>query len=147
MCIELNAHALIVFLMTIQDHVKDSKCFLPWLLGSQPCEATFRAARSMSSIFSTMINFGMLGLLRRLHRLHIRLAFQANSDEDMVFPRVAKHQRKAQKLSHNLDFTNDDIYKAISKAKDKAKLIVEKLGMAELFEKRSFGGLIKPLLA
>jgi len=75
------------------------------------------------------------------------LILQANSDEDMVFPRVAKHQCKAQKLSHNLDFTNDDIYKAISKAKDKAKLIVEKLGMAELFEKRSFGGLIKPLLA
>ena len=100
----------------------------------------------MSSIFSTMINFGMLGLLRRLHRLHIQLALQANSDEDMVFPRVAKHQRKAQRLSHNLDFTNDDIYKAISKAKDKAKLMVEKLGMAELFERHSLWGSDKTIV-
>ena len=140
MCIELNAHALIVFLITIRDHVNNSKCFLPWLLGSQSCEATFRAARSMSSIFSTMINFGMLGLLRRLHRLHIQLALQANSDKEIIFPRVIKQQRKAQRLSHSLDFTNDEIDKAIGKAKDKAKLMVEKLGMAELFEKHTLWG-------
>ena len=76
------------------------------------------------------------------------LILQANSDEDMVFPRVAKHQCKAQKLSHNLDFTNNDIrvYKAISKAKDKAKLMVEKLGMAELFEKHSLWGSDKTIV-
>ena len=34
MCIELNAHALITFLLTIRDHVKNDSCFLPWLLGS-----------------------------------------------------------------------------------------------------------------
>ena len=146
MCIELNAHALIVFLITTRDHVKNSKCFLPWLLGSQSCEATFRAARSMSSIFSTMINFGMLGLLRRLHRLHIKLALQANSDEEMIFPRVIKHQRKAQKLSHNLDFTDDEIYEAISKAKDKARLMVEKLGMSKLFKKHTLWGSDKTIV-
>ena len=146
MCIELNAHALIVFLITIRDHVNNSKCFLPWLLGSQSCEATFRAARSMSSIFSTMINFGMLGLLRRLHRLHIQLALQANSDKEIIFPRVIKQQRKAQRLSHSLDFTNDEIDKAIGKAKDKAKLMVEKLGMAELFEKHTLWGSDKTIV-
>ena len=146
MCIELNAHALIVFLITIRDHVNNSKCFLPWLLGSQSCEAAFRAARSMSSIFSTMINFGMLGLLRRLHRLHIQLALQANSDKEIIFPRVIKQQRKAQRLSHSLDFTNDEIDKAIGKAKDKAKLMVEKLGMAELFEKHTLWGSDKTIV-
>ena len=73
MCIEINAHSLITFLMTVRDQLsKDSASFLPWLLGSQSCERTFRSARSMSSTFSTMINFGMLGLLRRLHRLQIQ---------------------------------------------------------------------------
>ena len=49
-CIELNAHALIVFLITLRGSGVNS--FPPWLLGSQVCEATFRTARSMSSIFS-----------------------------------------------------------------------------------------------
>ena len=85
MCIELNAHALIVFLLAVRDHVKSNDCFLPWLLGSQCCEALFRTARSMSSIFSTTINFGMLGLLHRIHRLHIQLALQIDSDKEIHF--------------------------------------------------------------
>ena len=31
--------------------------FFPWLLGSQCCEKTFQTARSMISMFSTVINF------------------------------------------------------------------------------------------
>lgn len=132
--------------MTVRDYVNNNGCFLPWLLGSQSCEATFRAARSMSSIFSTMINFGVLGLLRRLHRLHIQLALQANSGEEIIFPRVAKHQHKAQRLSHSLDFTNDEIYEVVNKAKDKAKSMVEKLGMAELFKKHTLWGYDKTII-
>lgn len=36
MCIEINAHSLITFLMTVRDQLnEDSASFLPWLLGSQ----------------------------------------------------------------------------------------------------------------
>ena len=66
MCIELNAHSLKIFLLTLQKILPDNG-FFPWLLGSQSCEKAIRAAHSMSSIFSAVINFGMLGLLRRLH--------------------------------------------------------------------------------
>jgi len=91
MCTELNAHALIVFLISVRDYAQRNDCFLPWLLGSQGCEAMFRTARSMSSIFSIMINIDMLGLSRRLHRLHIQLALQMDSsEEDILFPRIAK---------------------------------------------------------
>ena len=78
MCVELNAHALISFVMTIRDNFNDYN-FLPWWLGSQSCEKAFQAARSMTSTFSTIINFGMLGLLRRLHRLQIQANLQAES--------------------------------------------------------------------
>jgi len=136
MCIELNAHALIVFLIAVRDHAKTNDCFLPWLLGSQCCEAMFRTARSMSSIFSTVINFGMLGLLRRLHRLHIQLALQTDSSEEILFPRVAK--RKIQKLTFDiLEITNDKILEAVKRGQDKAKLMIEELGMAELFKKHT----------
>ena len=79
-CVELNAHALISFLITIIKHFNsDHSLFLPWLLGSQSCEKTFRSARSMTGTFSTVINFSMLGLLRRLHRLQIQSNLQAPS--------------------------------------------------------------------
>ena len=70
-CIELNAHALVLLVITLQDNFDDNN-FIPWILGSQSCEKTFRAARSMSTTFSTIINFGVLGLLRHLHRLQIQ---------------------------------------------------------------------------
>ena len=73
-CIELNAHALILLLM--QHDVLTGESFLPWMLGSQMCEKMFRAAQSMSSTFSTTINFAMLGLLRRLHRLHMQVCLE-----------------------------------------------------------------------
>lgn len=40
-CIELNAHALITFLLALQNAKSGCathNCYLPWLLGSQPCE-------------------------------------------------------------------------------------------------------------
>ena len=39
MCVELNAHALISFVMTVRDNFDDDN-FLPWRLGSQSCEKT-----------------------------------------------------------------------------------------------------------
>ena len=132
MCIELNAHALIVFLLAVRDHVKNNDCFLPWLLGSQCYEALFRAARSMSSIFSTTINFGMLGLLHRIHRLHIQLALQIDSDEEILFPRLEK--RKTPKLLFKIEeITNEKILKDVKLGQNKAKLMIEELGMAELY--------------
>ena len=76
---------MVNFMRTIRDHAHNDSCFVPWRLGSQTCEETFRAARSMSNVFSTVINFGMLGLLRRLHRLHIQLAIQAETKQEIVF--------------------------------------------------------------
>lgn len=66
-CIELNAHSLICYLMMCRDN---EKSFLPWLLSSQPCEENFRKLRSMTSTFSTRVNFSVLDVLRRLNRLN-----------------------------------------------------------------------------
>jgi len=78
----------------LRHYAQSNDCFLSWLLGSQGCEAMFRTARSLNSIFSTVINFGMLGLLR-LHCLHIQLALQVDSgEEDILLPRVARQKEK-----------------------------------------------------
>lgn len=95
MCIELNAHALITFLITVRDNSKNNDLFMPWVLGSQSCEKTFRAARSMTGTFSTIINFGMLGLFQRLHRLQVQAELEAEATENgILFPHLKKHLKK-----------------------------------------------------
>ena len=65
-CVELNAHALITSLLVLLDKLSEigSDGYLPWMFGSQPCEKAFRTARSMTPMFSTIINFSVLGSLR-----------------------------------------------------------------------------------
>ena len=138
MCVELNAHALVTYILTIRDHFKGSNNFLPWLLGSQTCERTFRTVRSMSSTFSTVLNFSILGLLRRLHRLNIQLNLQASTQDTIKFPNIEKHRIKEgkNKLSQQplTEVKDEDIAQAIQKAKNKAKTTLETLGMDKLFQ-------------
>ena len=144
MCIELNAHSLITFLMTVRDSLPpESLSFLPWMLGSQSCERIFRAARSMSSTFSTVINFGMLGLLRRLHRMHIQLCLEAESEETGIkYPRIEAHKNKdghhKPQICSVSPLTNQDIVKAVQEAKEKAKTTIKSLGMAEVLQKNNY---------
>jgi len=95
-CVELNGHSLVLLLLMLRDKIPNgNKHFLPWLLGSQACEQTFRAARSMTSTFSTVINFSTLGLLQRLHRLQIQLQLKSETREtDIVYPRAKAHVKK-----------------------------------------------------
>lgn len=53
LCVELNAHALIVIITKFRDS-ENHNLFLPWLMSSQPCEATFRDLRSRESSFSIL---------------------------------------------------------------------------------------------
>ena len=94
--IELNAHALNTFLLTLRDS-NNAEEFLPWMLGSQTCERVFRAARHMSSTFSTVINFEMLGqpAVHRLHKLHTQFCLEAESGEAVIkYPCVEAHKFK-----------------------------------------------------
>lgn len=68
-CIELNGHNLLLGIEKLK-RTNAPEQFLPWLFSSQPCEKTFRQIRSMTSTFSTVVNFSMKELLHRLHRVH-----------------------------------------------------------------------------
>ena len=42
-----------------------------------------------------MINFGMLGLLRRLHRMHVQLSLECESQETGIrYPHLERHKVK-----------------------------------------------------
>jgi len=148
-CIELNAHALILLLMLLRDKSKSTEIdylFCPWLLGSQPCEKVFRAARSMTPTFSTMVNFNILGLLRRLHKLQIQIEIESQSSSTgIIFPNNTNKGGSRENQHSVKAITNEDIEGAVKSALHKAKNSIEDLGMKDLlvqtknWDKVSFG--------
>eukprot|EP00731_Ephydatia_muelleri_P021868 Em0014g459a len=135
LCKELNAHALIIFMRTLRDHFSDGAAlFSPWKLGSQSCEKTFRAVRSMTTTFSTVINVGMRGLLRRLHRLQIQFRLEAESAQNGIrYPHCEKHNNKdgsITRVTFSLQGVTDaNIEDAVECGRKLAMKDIEMLGM------------------
>ena len=118
--------------------------FLPWMFGSQSCEKIFRAARSMTTTFSTVINFSLLGLLRRLNRLHIQLSLEAVTEETGIkYPRSQAHYVKDGLGMPSECFvksvTNQQIGDAVMRGRERAQAMVQELGMADLLQKQMLG--------
>ena len=143
-CVEVNAHSLLSLVLNLRDQLPgNNKSFLPWILGSQSCEKTFRALRSMTGTFSTIINFNMLGLLRRMHKLQILEKLQSISESDthgISFPRQEKYGRKKEGSQVYSSFpieeiTDDSIEKIFKAAVKRAKKCMDKLGMTEDLQK------------
>jgi len=82
-----------------------SECCYPWMLGSQPCKQAFRAARSMTPTFSAMINFTVLGLIRKLHELQIQVDLEAESESTgIIYPHKVTHDKKSGLQKDSVDF-------------------------------------------
>ena len=60
-CVEINAHLLLQIISGVIRGILPKDALRVWLTGSQACESIFRLARSMTSTFSTIVNFTMKG--------------------------------------------------------------------------------------
>ena len=91
----------------------------------------------MSSTFSTVVNFGMLAFLRRLHRLQIQFHLETSShDTGIVYPlsKTCKQNAKHKDDPENedlTDITDQDILAVVWDAKNKVHAVVKELGMWE----------------
>jgi len=120
-CIELNAHALILLLMILRKSSVE-QCYCPWLLGSQPCEKAFQAARSMTPTFSTIVNFNILGLLRHLHKLQIQIELESQSSTTVIIYSQQINQRNDVSDGHCVkNITDFEIEQAVKSALERAK--------------------------
>lgn len=134
-CIELNAHALILLLMILRNSSAE-QCYCPWLLGSQPCEKAFRAARSMTPTFSTIVNFNVLGLLRRLHKLQIQIELESQSSTTGIIYPQQNNRRSDISDGHRVkNITDFEIEQAVKSALERAKNCMEELGMKDLLQR------------
>ncbi|XP_077281029.1 uncharacterized protein LOC143907863 isoform X2 [Temnothorax americanus] len=86
LCIELNAHALVAVIRRLRKEGRP-ELFLPWIFSSQSCEGFFRAMRSFTTVFSTVVNFDMLDLLYKIRRIQLKLHLMQELSSDVVFPR------------------------------------------------------------
>lgn len=124
-CIEINAHTL---LMLTLEHIEKGSLddFYPWLLGSQQCEEWFRAARSLTSTYSTVINFTAQEFVEKSKRIEFVHEATHSLSEEFIFPRSLK---KTANILSQSSTTKDNIFDSIENAKNEAFLCVKELNM------------------
>ena len=66
LCVELNCH-LINLVHNVKNGIFPVESLRLWLLG---CEELYRILRAMTSMFSTILNFTVKGILQRIHKLN-----------------------------------------------------------------------------
>ncbi|KYN23201.1 hypothetical protein ALC57_04378 [Trachymyrmex cornetzi] len=72
MSVEINAHFLLMlFQIILSDSNLNSSMCVPWLMSSQPCEQIFRSTRSLTSTFSTIVNFSLNDIMNRIKKIQI----------------------------------------------------------------------------
>ncbi|CAG9822811.1 unnamed protein product [Phaedon cochleariae] len=120
-CIELNGHGLILLTQKLK---QEASSFLPWYFSSQPCEKIFRQTRSMTSTFSTIVNFSLTDILGRLSRIQTLNEISTDLGSTYCFP---KEQNIKLGKSNLLTLwtgsmpAQEEISKILEKASEKAK--------------------------
>ncbi|KAK4012282.1 hypothetical protein OUZ56_021383 [Daphnia magna] len=89
LCVEFNAHALVLMILALQDKPES---FKPWLCTSQPCESYFRGGRSCTANYSTMINFTARDFLKcRCRKIDANIRLTAEGVKDgLSYPRFER---------------------------------------------------------
>jgi len=89
-CVEVNAHSLVGIIRFLRDSERPHLLLLH-LLSSQTCESSFRAMRSMTSTQSTVVNFSLLELEQRVHRIDFVKDSFIHLRDTVRFPRAEKN--------------------------------------------------------
>lgn len=119
-CVELNAHSLILILLYLRNHDL-AHLFLPTLLGSQQCESIFRQLRSLSSTYSTVTNATGLEILHRLKRIDLQTEISYTALPQFNFPRIGNKLKAVANNKKHFDLPSDsEICRIIENSKEQA---------------------------
>jgi hypothetical protein len=94
--LELNAHSLTYLLLLVAEK-KVTEEALQVIFNSQVCESYFRAARSMSGAFSSVVNFSVNEFLHRASKLSVLQDIKCASElnlNNLIFPKHHKLWRR-----------------------------------------------------
>lgn len=131
LCIELNAHALINICTNFRENpILTNDMFLPHLFSSQTCEKTFRATRSMTTTYSTVVNYSIKDIIRRLDRITNINNIINDIQAVLIFPKEGKKALKEPSTMPDLKNLSDDcIQTTVEKALHNALQLTESLRM------------------
>ena len=79
---EINIHCLTSMIILVSQGRLPPYALNTYLFSSQPCEATFRTARSLSGTFSSITNFSVCQFMKKIDKIsmlnHIKPTEEAN---------------------------------------------------------------------
>jgi hypothetical protein len=89
--IEITAHSITYLAVLVSKGKLSFEALHTWLQNSQTCEATFRSARSISSMNSAGVNFTVAQFLNRMNKLITLQNIKNNESENKLnFPQHHK---------------------------------------------------------
>jgi hypothetical protein len=106
--------------------------FVPWLWSSQPCEKLFRSTRSMTTTYSTVVNYSILDIIHRLNRIQVLQNITVDLQDKIHFPREKSSRLGSSAINGNPNFENlsdhelDDV---VGKSFREASALANSLGM------------------
>lgn len=124
---KLNAHGILLFMIQCRELGKP-ELFLVDLTGSQDCESSFRALRSMSSTFYTVVNFDVKEVLERAKRIQATARIMKNV-QDFEF---ARNERKKKSFVPDVLLNDDEINEVVTTGWIDVKGMFESLGKKEI---------------
>ena len=87
----------------------------------------------MTPTISKMVNFNILGLLRRIHKLQIQIEIESQSSSiGIIFPNTTVKGNDRENQHSVKTITNANIEEAVRSALQKAKNSIKHLGMKDL---------------
>ncbi|CAF4748908.1 unnamed protein product, partial [Rotaria sp. Silwood2] len=126
---EINIHTLTFIIISVSKGRLPSYALNCHLFSSQPCESTFRSARSLSESLSSITTFSVSQFINKIGKISILNQIKSteessNNEYSLKFPRHHKNRRDESHASTNIQnvptITIQDIEKIIIKAYNKA---------------------------
>ena len=91
----MNTHTLTYIALLVITNQLPQEALCIWLFNSQTCESMFRAARSMSGSFSSVVNFSVADFIRRAEKLSVLETIKTGAESNSEFPfRFPRHHKQ-----------------------------------------------------
>jgi len=106
--------------------------FTIWNFSSQTCEQFFRATRSLTTTFSTVVNFSMKGIISRLKRIETINTIKTelkNASSGITFDRE-KNTKSIPPYTNFTIYSENNILSIINRSCNDAKYMAKNLGMS-----------------
>lgn len=115
---------MILRFMVLCRDLQKPELFLVDLTGSQDCEGSFRALRSMTSTFNTVVNFDIKEVLERAKRIQTATSIMKRVDEY----EFARNGKEKNSFVPTKLLTDDEIIEVVTTGWNDVKTLFIKLG-------------------